>query len=75
MLIFQGLSIAAVFCIAFFIGSIYNKSNDKIFPETSAATTYSEIKAPLGARSEIKLGDGTQIILNAGSTIKIQERF
>jgi transmembrane sensor len=75
MIIFQFLSIAAVFCIAFFLGSIYNKSNDKILPETFVATTYSEIKAPLGARSEIKLGDGTQVILNAGSTIKYRSDF
>jgi transmembrane sensor len=75
MVIFHGLSIAAVFCIAFIIGSIYNKRNDKIFPETSVAPAYSEIKAPLGARSEIMLGDGTQIILNAGSTIKYRSDF
>jgi transmembrane sensor len=71
----QGLSLAAVFCIAFFLGSIINKNDGKIFTEQAATATYSEIKAPFGARSEIKLADGTQVILNAGSVVKYRSDF
>jgi transmembrane sensor len=74
-LLIQGLSLAAVFCIAFFLGSIINKDNSKIITEQAAASTYSEIKAPFGTRSEIKLSDGTQVILNAGSVIKYGSDF
>jgi ferric-dicitrate binding protein FerR (iron transport regulator) len=74
-LVFKGISIAAVFCIAFFLGSIFNQKTWKIFLEPSSLTTYSEIKAPLGSRTEIKLVDGTQVILNAGSTIKYTNGF
>jgi len=31
---------------------------------------YNEIKAPLGAKSEIRLNDGTEVMLNAGSSLK-----
>jgi transmembrane sensor len=70
-LLIQGLSLAAVFCLAFFLGFIIKQKNGKISAEQQAlAVTYSEIKAPLGTRSEIKLPDGTQVILNAGSVLK-----
>jgi transmembrane sensor len=69
-LVIQGLSIAAVFCVAFFMGAIF-KSTDKISSRHSAvATVFTEIKAPLGAKSEIRLNDGTEVILNAGSSLK-----
>lgn len=69
-LVIQGLSLAAVFCIAFFLGVILKQKNGKISAEQAVAVAYSEIKAPLGTRSEIKLPDGTQVILNAGSVLK-----
>jgi len=74
-LFIKGLTLAAVFCIAFFLGSILKQSDGKISTEQAVATTYSEIKAPLGARSEIKLADGSQVILNAGSTLKYNSDF
>jgi transmembrane sensor len=69
-LIFEGISIAAVFCIAFFLGAIFNRHDKIISPDHSITDTYNEIKAPLGAKSEIRLNDGTEIMLNAGSSIK-----
>jgi transmembrane sensor len=69
-LLIQGLSLAAVFCIAFFLGGILKQKNGKISAEQAVAVAYSEIKAPFGTRSEIKLPDGTQVILNAGSVLK-----
>jgi transmembrane sensor len=71
----QGLSLAAVFCIAFFLGGIINHKDGKLSDEQAFAVAYSEIKAPFGTRSEIKLSDGTQVILNAGSVIKYGSDF
>jgi transmembrane sensor len=69
-LLIQGLSLAAVFCIAFFLGGIFGTKDGKVSSKQVGAVAYSEIKAPFGARSEIKLPDGTEVILNAGSVIK-----
>jgi transmembrane sensor len=69
-LVFEGISIAAVFCIAFFLGTIFNRHDKIISPDRPITDTYNEIKAPLGAKSEIRLNDGTEIMLNAGSSIK-----
>ncbi len=69
-LVFEGISIAAVFCIAFFLGTMFNRHRNMISPEQSLSVTYTEIKAPLGARSEIRLSDSTEVILNAGSSIR-----
>jgi transmembrane sensor len=74
-LLLQGLSLAAVFCIAFFFGKIFNKSDNRTISESSIAVRYTEMKAPLGARSEIKLDDGTLVNLNAGSTIKYNNYY
>ena len=74
-LVFGGLSIAAVFFIAFFLGTIFNRQNTGIGSEQSLTAAYTEIKAPLGARSEIRLNDGTEVILNAGSSIKYNSDF
>jgi transmembrane sensor len=71
----QGLTLAAVFCIAFFLGGIFKHRDGKISKGSAIAATYSEIKAPLGARSEVKLSDGTQVILNAGSTLKYSSDY
>jgi transmembrane sensor len=69
-LVFESIAVAAVFCIAFLLGAIFNHGPKIISPEQSITTNYNEIKAPLGARSEIRLNDGTDIMLNAGSSIK-----
>ena len=76
-MVLQGISIAAVFCIAFFLGTIFNHASLNIIsPEQSViSTTYNEIKAPLGARSEIRLNDGTEVMLNAGSSIKYRSDY
>ena len=74
-LVIQGISIAAVFCIAFFLGTIYNRHHNLIDPVQSNSAVYNEIKTPLGARSEIKLTDGTEVLLNAGSSIKYRSDY
>jgi len=68
-LVYLGLSTAAVFCIAFFLGTLFNQKNTKVSPKPTVASSFSEVKAPLGARSEVRLADGTEVILNAGSSI------
>ncbi len=53
----------------------------RIFPVSDSGTTdltqytYTEVKSPFGSRSEIKLPDGTSVILNAGSTLKYRNDF
>jgi transmembrane sensor len=74
-LVFNSLSIAAVLCVVFFLGTISGKSDINSAADKSNAITYSEIKAPLGARSEIILNDGTEVMLNAGSSIKYGSDF
>src|SRR4030042_4413008 len=74
-LVFEGTAVAAVFCIAFFLGSFINRNGNIDSPEKSIAITYSEIKAPFGARSEIILNDGTEVMLNAGSSIKYSSDY
>ncbi|MDP3002158.1 MAG: FecR family protein [Bacteroidales bacterium] len=68
-------SIAAVFIIAFSLGRIYSLSDKKTSSEPVIAVNYNEIKAPFGSKSEIKLPDGTQIMLNAGSTLRYRSDF
>lgn len=70
-----GSSMAAVFIIAFFLGNLYSIFNKDVSSEPVVSVNYNEIKAPFGARSEIKLADGTQVMLNAGSTIKYSSDF
>ncbi|RPI69936.1 MAG: DUF4974 domain-containing protein [Ignavibacteriales bacterium] len=74
-LVLEGISIAAVLCIAFFLGTMFNRHRYLISPEQSLSDTYTEIKAPLGARSEIRLSDSTEVILNAGSSIKYRSDY
>ena len=74
-LLVQGLSLAAVFCFAFFLGGIIKPKVGKISFEQAVAVAYSEIKAPFGTRSEIKLSDGTQVTLNAGSVLKYSSNY
>jgi len=74
-LVIQGVSVAAVFCIAFFLGNLFNHHPDVVNTEKQAVYAQVEIKAPLGARSEVKLTDGTEVLLNAGSSIKFGNDF
>jgi transmembrane sensor len=74
--ILQGVSVAAVFCIAFFLGAVFNRHPKTVITEQSInPTAYNEIKAPLGAKSEIRLNDGTEVMLNAGSSIKYRSDY
>lgn len=75
-LVLQGISAAAVICIAFLLGTVFSRSQKTETPVQSVASSmYNEIKAPLGSTSQIKLNDGTEIMLNAGSSIKYQSDF
>jgi transmembrane sensor len=75
-LVLNGISIAAVICIAFFLGTIFNRNRNKIIgPEQPETSSFVEIKAPLGARSEVRLNDGTEVMLNAGSSIRYSSDY
>ncbi|MBN2814962.1 MAG: FecR family protein [Bacteroidales bacterium] len=70
----QIIRIAAIFILAFTIGGVlsfflFNR------PEQPLTVTYNEIIAPLGARSEVILPDGSKVWLNAGSKIRYQDAF
>lgn len=69
------ITIAAVFCIAFFLGSLFSSSHKSKLPEQATIVTYSEIKAPYGSKSEINLPDGSRVTLNAGSSLKYPSNF
>jgi ferric-dicitrate binding protein FerR (iron transport regulator) len=71
---FRILRIAVAMVLLFAAGSlfsffIFNRAPERI------PVSYSEIKAPLGARSEIRLPDGSTVWLNAGSKIRYQNVF
>jgi transmembrane sensor len=74
-LVFRSISVAAVFCLAFFLGTLFHHKTEIPGTVASVTNTYSEIKAPLGARSEIRLSDGTEVILNAGSSLKYRSDY
>ncbi len=74
-LFIHGLTLAAIFCFAFFLGRIFNQIDGKKSPKLAVIETYNEIKTPLGGRSEIKLADGTNVIMNGGSTLKYSSEF
>ncbi len=68
------LRIAAIFLLAFVTGgtlSFFLFNND----EQHLTVAYNEIIAPLGARSEVILPDGSTVWLNAGSKIRYQDAF
>jgi ferric-dicitrate binding protein FerR (iron transport regulator) len=72
--LFRILRIAVAMVLLFAAGSlfsffIFNRAPERI------PVSYSEIKAPLGARSEIRLPDGSTVWLNAGSKIRYQNVF
>ncbi len=68
-LVYLGLSTAAVFCIAFFLGTFFSQKDVKVSLPPAVSSSFSEIKAPYGSRSEVILADGTEVMLNAGSSI------
>jgi transmembrane sensor len=70
----QILKIAAIVIPVFLLGGIfsYYVMVNKPKPEN---ITYTEIRAPYGARTEIGLPDGSTVWLNAGSKIKYMNVF
>lgn len=67
--------IAAVFAVAFLLGRFLPEKEKIGIPETAIAMSFTEISAPYGSRSEINLPDGTEVVLNAGSTLRYQNDF
>ncbi|NJK93557.1 MAG: FecR family protein [Bacteroidales bacterium] len=68
------ISVAAVFIFALGIGFLLqNLLNTK--SGNSTAVAFNEIVAPLGARSNVTLPDGTKVWLNAGSRIRYAMNF
>ena len=70
----QILKIAAIVIPVFLLGGIlsYYIMGNKPKPEN---ITYTEIRAPYGARTEIVLPDGSTVWLNAGSKIRYMNIF
>jgi transmembrane sensor len=67
------LRVAAIFLLFFVCGGILSYF---IFHRPQIVdNTYSEIKAPLGGKSEVTLPDGSHVWLNAGSKIRYQNQF
>ncbi len=70
----QFVRVAAMFLLAFIGGGVISYiSFDKTL--APAAVAYNEITAPLGARSEVVLPDGSKVWLNAGSKIRYRDGF
>ena len=67
--------VAALFVVAFFLGTLFSRFDIINSSEAFSAQTFNEIKAPLGSKTEIKLPDGTSVILNAGSTLRYRSDF
>jgi len=74
-LVFGVMAVAAVFCIAFFLGTLFNHSPELRSTSQNTLAGDCEITAPLGARSEVRLNDGTEVMLNAGSSIKYRSDY
>jgi transmembrane sensor len=66
---------AAIFIPAFVIGVLYMHLTGDGALLNKGSQTFCEIKAPLGAKSEIILPDGSHVLLNAGSKIKYYSDF
>lgn len=70
---FSFYRVAAVLFVAFIAGGALSYYLVKEPQQTIAA--YTTIKAPLGAKSEVVLPDGSQVWINAGSSIKYDNNF
>ncbi|HLN55051.1 MAG TPA: FecR family protein [Bacteroidales bacterium] len=64
---------AAVLIGVFLLGRISPVTRQDMTPVIQPSFT--EVKSPYGSRSEIKLPDGTSVILNAGSTLRYRNDF
>ena len=67
--------VAAIFIPAFIIGVIYMHLTSDGALLNKSSLSFCEILAPLGAKSEIILPDGSHVLLNAGSKIKYYSDF
>ncbi len=74
-IILRSAGIAAALFIAFISGSYFSKSRATVISKVIPEVTYTEIKAPFGSQSEIILPDGSNVKLNAGSSIKYGSNF
>lgn len=72
---FRVAGIAAGLIVAFLLGELYITKVKMYTPRAAVATTFSEIRAPLGSNSEVSLPDGTQVILNAGSILRYRSDY
>jgi transmembrane sensor len=70
----QILKLAAIVIPIFLLGGILSYFILGNKPATEN-TTYTEIRAPYGARTEVVLPDGSTVWLNAGSNIKYMNTF
>ncbi|MBK7134440.1 MAG: FecR family protein [Bacteroidales bacterium] len=73
--IINTLTIAAISAAAFFLGSLYSRTQVNKSTNIVSVISFSEIKAPYGSNSEILLPDSTKVILNAGSSIRYSSNF
>jgi transmembrane sensor len=67
--------VAAIFIPAFILSVIYMHLNNSNANIKGGSLNYCEIKAPLGAKSDITLPDGSHVLLNAGSKLKFFADF
>jgi ferric-dicitrate binding protein FerR (iron transport regulator) len=74
-IIFRSISIAAILAITFISGVFYALTRESGISVAVPEVTYSEIKAPFGSQSEVTLPDGSNVLLNAGSTLKYRNDF
>ncbi len=73
--LFRAAAVAAVFIIAFLLGINYHRVNSSLAGPVTGEDTFTEVKAPIGSRSVVKLPDGTEIMLNAGSSIRYNKDY
>jgi transmembrane sensor len=74
-ILIQSSAMAAIFVLAFFLGNKLSVINPIKPNVTEKIISNSEIRTPLGAKSEVTLSDGTQVMLNAGSVLKYGNDF
>ena len=64
---------AAVFIIGFIVAYFFIRQSG--YDVIQEKIIYNELDIPIGSKSKITLSDGTQIWLNAGSTLKYPSKF
>lgn len=74
-ILIQGISLAAVFLLAFFITRKISFESGKQIADTGKDLINNVIRTPYGAITELQLLDGTHIMLNAGSSLKYNNGF